>query len=35
VNKVTQIVLVKEQTLNFSPKEQQIWDHALGQAFTP
>ena len=24
VNKVTQIVLVKEQTLNFSPKEQQI-----------
>jgi hypothetical protein len=24
VNKVTLIVLVKEQTLNFSPKEQQI-----------
>ena len=35
VNKVTQIVLVKEQTLNFSPKEQQIWDHTLAQAFTP
>ena len=35
MNKATQIVLVKKQTLKFSPKEQQIWDHAFAQAFAP
>jgi hypothetical protein len=35
MQKITQTMLVKEQTLNFSPKELQILDPAFAQAFTP